>query len=158
MREVITIGEGHFEKIVDINREQGSFILKVMDERVKSDYKYWMALYFHAPANSTKRVKSGKNIHQNWELLGSTDGVDKETKENLKLYVFKFVGYPRHGTMKYDGEKLAVPAKTLHKLLKEECESKEGLAEKLNETRGLGGIEITRLPNMPGYYIMDKIE
>lgn len=95
-----------------------------MDERVKSDYKYWMALYFHAPANSTMRVKSGKNIHQNWELLGSTDGVDKETNENLKLYVFKFVGSPRHGTMKYDGENWPCPQKRFTNYLKKSVNQK----------------------------------
>lgn len=157
MHEISTIKTDFFDEIIDINREQGSFILKVMETRERdSEAEFWLALYFHGKPSWTMRVDDDEFVHQNWELLGATTGEDKSTGEENYLYIFNFVGSPRHGTMKYDGKKLAVPFKALHGLMKEECDNEEGLAEKLNRTRGLEHLTITKLPNMSGHYIATK--
>lgn len=155
MGDMLKLDDSHFNKIIKINRKQDSFVLKVMENMDPgSQADFWMALYFHAPANSTMLVDSDRNIHQNWELLDNEVKRDKRTKENISVYIFNFVGYKRHETLKYDGNRVAVSEGCINRILIEECNKNPGIVPKLKDTKGLENKKIMDIPGNEGYSIV----
>src|SRR5690606_3955439 len=142
-------------KLIQINREEGTFRLKINIHPGPGpdEGRHWLLLYFQAPVNCTIPGDDERIVHQNWELIETVGATDSETGKELWLYRFEFMCFYEHDTLQYNGRELGISAAAFHKILKEEADANPALVPELNDTIGLEHIRFTRLPNQPGFFL-----